>query len=349
MKLLRNQRLSSGKQRRQQHLLDVKVRSRKAAEQRNRKIIQSLCVLLLAASAVFGFYKGVRKALAHFFWENRNYQLREIEVISDGALTRAEILERTQIREGGNIFTINLSAAREQLVAMAQVERAELQRVLPGKISIRVTERRPIAWLVDKKDVDPSVTPGAFLLDRKAVAMQLKNLRPEYLRLPVIYGIATADFVPGQQIQSPQVLAAVELIRLMSEGRSEFQARTVDLSRPYCIVTSDADQRTVTFALTHIEKQLERLNLLLKEVAALEGELRSVNLMVERNLPVNFVPLSDRETADDQSTSATIAAKDQAPKQKKKPAAKKAKPFPDKMPVRRAIPVKPARFPQLNG
>jgi cell division septal protein FtsQ len=354
MNLLRNkQRISTRKQRRQQHLLDVKVRSRKAAEQRNRKIIQLLCVLLLAASLSFGFYKGVRKALAHFFWENPNYQLRQVEISSDGVLTRQEILDVAQIREGGNIFTVNLSFAREKLAQLPQVERVELQRVLPGKVSVRVLERKPVAWIVEEKDVDPSTTPGAFLVDQNGTAMQLRNLRDDYLRLPVIHGISTAIVAPGQPVDSPQLKAALDLLGLLAKGRSEFEVRTIDLSRPYCMTAMNAKHTAVTFGLANIEHQLERLNRVFKEIAVLNGELQTVNLMVERNLPVTFLPRTEESEAADESLKTPdalhqTASRGAAPKPKKRPPVKKPEPASPEKPVRRAVPVNSSNS-QLNG
>src|SRR3954471_20299473 len=49
----RNQRVSNPRQRKQQHLLDVKVRARKATQQRNRRVLVVLSkfVLTVAISA----------------------------------------------------------------------------------------------------------------------------------------------------------------------------------------------------------------------------------------------------------------------------------------------------------
>ena len=47
----RNQRLSSTRQRKQQHLLDVKVRSRAANRQRNRRLLTLISALLLICGA----------------------------------------------------------------------------------------------------------------------------------------------------------------------------------------------------------------------------------------------------------------------------------------------------------
>ena len=124
----RNQRKSTRKQLKQQDLLEVTVRSAKATEQRNRKLVTWTCVLFLFAAAAGGIWYGAREGLRRFFWENPDYKLSEVEVHTDGSMTREQILGASGIREGANIFSINISKARENLTRLPQVEFAEIQR-----------------------------------------------------------------------------------------------------------------------------------------------------------------------------------------------------------------------------
>ena len=141
----RNKRVSSHKQRKQQHLLDVKVRSRAATRQRNRRVLTWLSLLLLICGAAGGIWYGGREALRRFFWQNPDYNLAEVAVHTDGSLTRDQILKAANIQEHKNIFSVNLAAARKSLIALPQVDRAEIERFLPNKISIEIAERKPVA------------------------------------------------------------------------------------------------------------------------------------------------------------------------------------------------------------
>src|SRR5438045_5504458 len=88
----RNERVSNPRQRRQQHLLDVKVRSHKATRHRNRRVLVIVSKVILAASVCTGLYFGVQLGAKRLFFENPDYRLSQISVQTDGTLQRDQIL-----------------------------------------------------------------------------------------------------------------------------------------------------------------------------------------------------------------------------------------------------------------
>jgi len=310
----RNQRLSSRRQRKQQHLLDVKVRSRAATRQRNRRALALLSAIFLFCGAVGGVLYGGREALRRFFWQNPDYNLAEVAIHTDGPLTREQILEATNIQEGKNIFTINLSAARKALMALPQVDRAEIERILPNKISIDIAERKPVAWVAEKEDGDPGSDPGAYLIDRDGMLLRVKNQVPDYYHLPVICGVAVENYEEGETVDLPEVTAALQLIRLTGENPARYQVRSIDVSKGYCMIVTDERHAKITFPLENIEAQLDRLALLFANVDEGKREIRTVNLLVQRNVPVTFVPPPDPEgTEGTETTDGTDAAAQASP------------------------------------
>ena len=173
-RVVRNERLSTSRQRKQQHLLDVKVRSRKAAQQRTHKLVNALCKIFLIGGALASIAYGVQVGLKRFLWENPDYRLSDIEITDDGnSATRDQLLKTAGIQEGMNIFRINLTQAREKLAAIPQIEHVEVEREVPGKVTITISERKPIAWLAAKNDGDPSATGS--LVDGKGVLIKPKS------------------------------------------------------------------------------------------------------------------------------------------------------------------------------
>ncbi len=338
------------------------MRSAKAAEQRNRRLVTWACVLILVAATIGGVYYGAREGLRRFLWENPDYELAEIEVATDGSLSREQILEVVGIRQGMNIFRINIWKAREKLTELAQVEVAEIQRTLPNRISIQITERKPIAWIAAKYDEDPTVYASSFLVDSKGILMKSRNQLSEYFHLPVIYGVHTDGYETGKPISTPEVKAALDLVRLNSDdtAQARFQVRSIDVSKGYCMIVTERSHARITFALDHLDSQLDRLMVVLDHVEQSKRELQTVNLMVQRNVPVTFAqqvdgseavpgmegtsdlpagtsapPASVKKTEPPKSSNET-RVKRATPVKKAEPAGSKPK---ESKPVKKAIPV----------
>ncbi len=345
-----NTRQSNRRQRKQQQLLNVSVRRSTAVAQRTRRATYWACILLLVAGGLCGLGYGVREGLRRLLWQNPDYAVSEITVTGDGTLTRQQIIEASGIREGLNIFSVNLASAQEKVAALPQVERAELQRTLPNKIAIHVAERKPVAWMTPKAGDDPSTAPNSFLVDRRGVLMKIKNARPDFLHLPVVTGMPTENYDAGQTVNTPELKSALDLIRLVSESslQSRFQVRSIDLSRGYCMVVTNQTLAHITFGLDKIDSQLERLAIFLDRVDQSRRELRTINLLVERNVPVVYAPVyegGENETpvAETKPRDGAGAKKPDSLKDKKPFTAGKASPAPSKSrktpTVRKAIPV----------
>ncbi len=258
----RNQRSSNLRQRRQQHLLDVKVRSRTASQHRNRRVLVGISKLALVLVIVVAIYFGARTAAKRFFLENPDYRLSTIEVQTDGTLQHEQILQTAGLREGVNIFAVNLARVHDRLQQLPQVDEVQVVRKLPGEVDIRIAERKPIAWITGEKQVaDPFASDAAFLVDARGVLMKEKKLLPEYLGLPLISGCASESLEPGKVVESFEAKAALELLRLSTRSfmQTRFQIREIDVAKGYCLIVTDKNHTRVTFGFDNLDAQLQRL------------------------------------------------------------------------------------------
>jgi POTRA domain-containing FtsQ-type protein len=287
----RNRRLSSFRQRRQQHLLDVKVRSRKAVAHRNRRVLVAFSKIVLVIALLSGIYLGARFAAKRFFLENPDYKLTNIEVQTDGTLQREQILNAANLREGENIFRVSLASVHDRLQELPQIDQVEVVRKLPAEIDIRIVERKPIAWITSEKQIsDPFASEAAFLVDARGVLMKEKKLLPEYLGLPLILGCRSESLEPGKIVDSPETKAALELLRLSTRSfmQTRFQIREIDVSKGYCLMVTDKNHSKVTFGFDNLDLQLQRLEQFLIYSDDAHREIATVNLLVQRNIPVTF-------------------------------------------------------------
>jgi hypothetical protein len=64
--------------------------------------------------------------------------------------------------------------------------------------------------------------------------------------------------------------------------------REIDLSKGYCLVVTDKNHTRLTMGFDHLDTQLRRLEQFLIYCDDTRQELATVNLMVQRNIPVTF-------------------------------------------------------------
>ncbi|MFZ4597608.1 MAG: cell division protein FtsQ/DivIB [Terrimicrobiaceae bacterium] len=283
-----NRRLGDG---RSHHLLDVKVRTVTARRQRRQQVggffwKSTLVVVLCTAGWV-----GVTTALDKFFLSNPEYTLRRLNLELDGVMTRDDAIEATGIREGENIFRIDLAAAERTLRAMPQVATVSIERRLPDGISVTLEARKPVAWIAPpEKDADPFDTDRSMLADSSGLLMKPRLIQPEFYHLPVIYGVQSDNIRDGEPLHNEDLRRALALLDdVVSTPESLLRIRSVNISKGYCIeVTSDRNAR-ITFAPEDFPGQLARLRQLLEHCRDSGREIESVNLMVRRNTPVRFV------------------------------------------------------------
>lgn len=292
-----NQRLSNVRQRRQQHLLDVKVRSRRATQNRIRSAVGVLWKLALFVILCAAGYAGAREAVKRLVFENPDYHVQTIELQTDGTLQREQVLKAAGLHEGANIFSVNLASVRDRIQQLPQADEVEVVRKLPGEIDIRIVERKPVAWITSEKEItDPFASDAAFLVGARGVLMKQKKMLPEYLGLPLIVGCSGEALEAGKVVESLEVKTALDLLRLTESNflQMRFQIREIDISKNYCLLVTDKNRSRVMFGLNDLEGQLRRLQVFLDYCDNTKQELETLNLVAQRNIPVTFTsPAAD--------------------------------------------------------
>lgn len=284
-----NRRIKRSGARRPSSLLEVTAAPDKEQRRQSwRKIFAAFKVLLLV-SVLAGAAFGGRTLINRLIWQNPTYALADIRVTTDGLLTRAQILEIVEIEEGRNIFTVDVKKARAALDMLPQVERVDIRRVLPDRLDVRISERQPVAWVAPTTDTVLGVDTRAYLVDTRGYVMRTRKVLPEHLALPVLIGVVMEDVAPGQKLPTAEAMAAVELLRLSADDL-RWQPRVVDVSKGYCLVVTDQKRAKITFGFDNLEGQLNRLRQVMDYVEPSQKEFQSVNLMLERSVPIVFAP-----------------------------------------------------------
>jgi cell division protein FtsQ len=104
----------------------------------------------------------------------------QIEIQGNRFVPADAIAEKFSADMGRSVLRVPLTERREDLETLPWVEQAHVQRVLPNKIRVEITERAPVAFLRSGSDLS-LVDAQGMILDRPADAE---------FRFPVVSGVA---------------------------------------------------------------------------------------------------------------------------------------------------------------
>lgn len=287
-RLMGNQRFRS---REGEHHLALNVPpSRKEVAQRRRRLswrgVQGLAALGLGAWGLGACRELWSKAFEH----NRAYAVGAFELVTNGVITAPQVAAVTGLRPDQNIAQIDLAGLRRQLLTLPQVRRADVERRLPNHLAIRLEERRPTAWLACAKWGLRAFDSRGLLLDADGVVFPAGMMLNEYTALPVIHCADLAAVTPGQLVASPLVPQALELVQRMRRQPwgEPMVLEQVHVTNRFTMVAQMDNDALFTFRPEQLGPQLARLEAILKKVGPAGARVASVNLQLERNVPVTF-------------------------------------------------------------
>ncbi|HTV75543.1 MAG TPA: hypothetical protein VMD57_00985, partial [Candidatus Baltobacteraceae bacterium] len=112
-------------------------------------------------------------------------------------------------------------------------------------------------------------------------------------QLPVITGLDVYQLQAGQRLQSPQALAAVQLIGAFKHSpmAGRVDLRFVDISSPGVVVATTGQGGEITFGLDNLEQQLGRWREIYDLGLSLNKMIVSLDLAVANNVPVRWAEM----------------------------------------------------------
>ncbi len=289
----RNRRHSRG------YVLDVKLSASQRRETRLRRLTLILGSALVLFFTVFVFWRGGNMAVRHFIYENPAFAIRMVDVETDGVLSSEQIRTWAGVRLNDNLLALDLARVERDLKLVPAIEAVVLERVLPSGLRIRVTEREPIARVTLAV---PGSTNGAertFLtLDAAghfmfpvAAAQRAMPVSPTNEHLPVLTGIPSRDMRPGRKSETPQVLAALGLVRefLRSPMAGLVDLKEINVASPGALIVTTAQGNELTFGLADFEGQLRRWRSVHDHAWSRGKLIKTLDLSVSNNSPMLWV------------------------------------------------------------
>ena len=152
-----------------------------------KKTAQRLRWAMIAAASIAAFaitYLAVTN-YATRSWRFRIDSSDSIETAGLGKVARAQILDVMAGDIGRNIFRVPLEERKKQIEEIPWVESAAVMRLLPDRLRVQITERKPVAFV--------RIGSKISLIDASGVVMDLPVRQRANYSFPVIMGMADAD------------------------------------------------------------------------------------------------------------------------------------------------------------
>lgn len=287
---LRNRRFG------RERLLGVRMRTEAARAARVRLIGRLTGLVLTLALGTWGGWQAWRWLQSRLFFENPRFQLRRVEVQTDGVLSVDQLRRWAGVQPGMNLLALDLAQVKRGLEMVPYVAGVSVERILPDTLRIQVRERRPLAVIQVPL---PLPTGGvdfmAYGIDEEGVVVPPVDARltggiplgdPA---LPVLRGVSFHEVQPGRKLESPGVAAALAWLKALARSPMAglVEVREVTVGAGVLEVVT-AEESRITFGLRDFERQLWRWREIYEAGLRRDRSIEALDLAVGNNIPVRW-------------------------------------------------------------
>ena len=208
----------------------------------------------------------------------------QIEVNGNRIVTREAVLQQFVHDRSRSVLRVPLDARRSQLEQIPWVESASVQRILPNRLRIELTERTPVAFARNGNEL-ALIDAHGVILDRP---------RGEQFHFPIVSGVS--EDLPREQREKrmqtyEEFMKDVDLVR----GGSSDHVSEVDLSnlKDLRVVmtglasANDTQAVTIHFGASEFTGKYKMLVDNFLQWQANAGRVQSIDLQYSRQVVVN--------------------------------------------------------------
>jgi len=292
---IKNRRLNRG------HLLDVKLRSDQVRATRTRLAAVGFCVLFGTVFGLYLFWRAGEWALDKFIFDNPEFAIQNIQVQTDGLIPPEQLRQWSNVNPGMNLIALNLASVKRNLQLVSTIDSVSVERILPRTLKIRVTERRPVAQVnIPTAAASGGIAVSVLQLDADGYVMKPLDPRRRVIslsqmgaQLPEITGLNVYQFQAGHRVESPQAMAALQLIGAFKHSPMAglVELRRIDVSSRGVIVATTGQGGEITFGLENFGQQLRRWREIYDLGVSDNKMIASLDLAVRNNVPVRWAEM----------------------------------------------------------
>jgi cell division septal protein FtsQ len=241
-----------------------RTRRRRRAPAVGTVVRRAVVVLLLAAiPAAVG-------AAGWWILTSPHFAVKRVDVRGAQLVSAEHILEAARIPPGQSLFFLDPRGIARRVEALSAVQRAEVIRDLPDRVTILVEERKPFT-LVHAGRLH-WIDEGGHVLGRESQAVAPPT--------PVISGLSEAELLSMRAAPNGKARDAIRLIKALLRSGSALagEISEIDMQDGDGPVLYTVNGVEVRLGAEEWEERLARLEGVLAQQTARDGHIRTVDL-----------------------------------------------------------------------
>ena len=277
-------------------LLNVDLPLEKLRQQKIRLAMRAAGWIFGLAAVFLGVWYGVSWVMKAGFSQNEYFNVKRIEIHTDGMVDTQRIRSWARVQEGENLFSLDLHRVKRDLQIIPIINEVAVERLLPHTLRLRVKERKPLAGIIlYKQDQRGKLNRIVYWVGDDGILIPPDSeanagFKTPAKWLPLITGLNQADLMPGRPIQSHQLISALSLIDRfdLSPMAGLAHLRQIDISRRETLEVMTWQGAHITLSLNGLDRQLNRWRKIYDLSRERKSTISSADLSIKNNLPVKW-------------------------------------------------------------
>jgi cell division septal protein FtsQ len=252
-------------------------RKRIYTERRAAKIKRGLKKLLIVCSVIL-FFVGIYQLMI-LVRDSQYFALKEIHITGNEVLSKEYLIKRLSLRTGMSIFNVDIDKLYTTLTSEPWINRAKVERKLPGMLAISIQERKAFAVLVSDGE--------KYLLDKDGFIIERYQGEEQY---PLIKGLKKGGLEVGKRIDSEKLDKGLRVLKGIDDTDiySSREIVSIDVSDTERIAARVGQKTLLKLDGNHIEREIARLKTVAKLLKKEKGRIEYVDLSFNKRVVVKL-------------------------------------------------------------
>ncbi len=262
------------------------VNSRGASKARGGDSVAPRVLMLVLAAALLGgggwcLFKGIQFAGRSLFSQNPRFTVENLEVHSGRFIKKDQVMEWSGVQQGMNLFGFSIRDVQDELEKVALIHSVEIQRKLPDSLTIRFTERMPVARL--GKDA-----AGFYLIVDAEGYVIMKSFRADHL--PAMLGVSQRSLQVGSYIGDSSARGALSALEIAnSKPLSDYlDVKVMSVGHPDHVDVRLHSGERLLLPRTKIESKLRQATAILQVAKDKGKQISQIDLTTDHNVAVKY-------------------------------------------------------------